>query len=180
MDQSLQEFILSLFGGDAALFSSLWDIIQGVILIGGGIVAMIYRNRATLSRAVAKVKSDEVETINTKLNQIQVSTNKDMSQLKEVVTYMADIIVTLSLASPVLLDKAKQQIAGYAQEIKNINGIQLEGVTKDIIAAIKEAPASKVTIQEEAKVIAKEVIELKEEVKSNEETVADIISTIPL
>ena len=35
MDQSLQEFLLSLFGGDAALFSSFWDIIQGVILIGG-------------------------------------------------------------------------------------------------------------------------------------------------
>ena len=180
MDQSLQEFLLSLFGGDAALFSSFWDIIQGVILIGGGIVAMIYRHRDTVSRAVAKLKTDEVETLSKKLNTLQSSSSKELAQVKDVVTYMADIMVTLSLASPVLLDKAKQQIVGYAQEIKNINGVELEGVTKDIIAAIKQEPASQTTLQEETKVIVEEVKELKNEVKATEETIEDIITTIPL
>jgi hypothetical protein len=180
MDQSLQEFLLGLFGGDAALFSSIWDIIQGVILIGGGIVAMIYRHRDTVSRAIVKMKTEEVETLSTKLETVQKQSSQDLNKVKDTIAYLADIIVTLSLVSPVLLDKAKQQIAGYALEIKNINGIELEGVTKDIIAAIKDAPATKVTIQEETKVITEEVKELKEEVKATEETIEDIISTIPL
>lgn len=180
MDQSLQEFLLSLFGGDAALFSSFWDIIQGVILIGGGIVAMIYRHRDTVSRAVVKLKSDEVGTLSTKLETVQKESAQDLTKVKDTVAYLADIIVTLSLASPVLLDKAKQQIAGYALEIKNINGIELESVTKDIIAAIKDAPATKVTIQEQSKVIVEEVKELQKEVKATEETIEDIITTIPL
>jgi len=180
MQESLQELILSLFGGDAALFSSIWDIIQGVILIGGGVVAMIYRHRDTVSRAVVKLKNDEVETLSKKLNTLQSSSSKELAQVKDVVTYMADIMVTLSLASPVLLDKAKQQIVGYAQEIKNISGIELEGVTKDIIAAIKQEPTTQTTLQEETKVIVEEVKELKEEVKATEETVEDIISSIPL
>jgi hypothetical protein len=180
MDQSLQEFLLSLFGGDAALFSSIWDIIQGIILIGGGTIAMIYRHRDTVSRAVAKLKTDEVVTLSSRLEGVQKQSSQELNKVKDTVSYLADIIVTLSLASPVLLDKAKQQIAGYASEIKNINGIELEGITKDIISAIKEGPSPKVTIQEETKVIIEEVKELKEEVKATEATIEDIISTIPL
>jgi flagellar motor protein MotB len=180
MEESLQELLLSLFGGDAALFSSIWDIIQGVILLGGGVIAMIYRHRDTVSRAIVKLKNEEVESLGKKLNTLQSSNSKELSQVKDVVTYMADIIVTLSLASPVLLDKAKQQIIGYAHEIKNINGVELEPLTEELIEALKEEPTSQTTLQEEKEVIAEEVKELKEEVKATEETVEDIINSIPL
>jgi hypothetical protein len=180
MNESLQELLLSLFGGDAVLFSSFWDIIQGVILIGGGVVAMIYRHRDTVSRAVVKLKSQEVESLSKKLETTQVKSTQELHKVTEIITYLADIIVTLSLASPVLMDKAKQQIVGYAQEIKNINGVELEGVTQDIINAIKQAPQVEKVLVEETKVITEETKELKEEVKATEETVEDIISALPL
>ena len=117
---SLQELLASLFGGDVSFFSSLWDIIQGFILFGGGVVAMIYRSRDTVSRAIARVKTTEVEKLSGELNGLKVGVHSEVNEIKEVVTYMADMMVTMSLASPVLLDKAKQKIAGYAEQISCI------------------------------------------------------------
>lgn len=179
MEQTIQEFLVGLFGGDVSFFSSLWDIIQGFILVGGGVVAMIYRHRDTVSRAVAKVKSSEVDKLSGELNVMKVGVHNEVAEIKEVVTYMADMMVTMSLASPVLLDKAKQKIAGYAEQIKKIKGVELEAATQEIIKAVVGAPVATTLKQEETKIEIK-AQEIKEEIKKAEETVKDLINRIPL
>ena len=177
---SFQELLASLFGGDVSFFSSLWDIIQGFILFGGGVVAMIYRHKDTVSRAIAKVKTGEVDKLSHELVLIKKDVVKEVGQIKESVTYMADMLVTLSLSSPVLLDKAKQQIAGYAQQIKQIQGVELETITQKIIeAVIKPQPTQEVLKIETQKIEEKAQV-LKEEVKVVKETVEEIINSIPL
>lgn len=177
--ESIQELLASLFGGDVSFFSSLWDIIQGFLLVGGGIVAMIYRSRDTVSRAIAKVKSTEVEKLSSEIVNVKKGVDVEVKELKEVITYMADMLVTLSLASPVLLDKAKQQIAGYAQEIKKINHIELEPLTAKIIDAVTKTETKEVLAKAEA-VIEQKAAEIKEEVKATEASVTEIINSIKL
>ena len=177
---SLQQLLADLFGENVSFFSSLWDIIQGFLLFGGGIVAMIYRHRDTVSRAKVLLKSEEVETISKKLNTFQVSSSKELEQVKEVVTYMADMLVTLSLSSPVLLDKAKQQIAGYAQEIKQINGVELEPITQKIIEAVTKVEKATDVLKVETVKIEAKAEQLVQEVKKTEQTVEQIINSIPL
>ena len=179
MNQSIQELLASLFGGDVSFFSSLWDIIQGFILVGGGVVAMIYRHRDTVSRAIAKVKTNEVEKLSNEISVVKEDVHKEVGQIKEVVTYMADMMVTMSLASPVLLDKAKQKIAGYAEQIKQIKGVELEAATQEIINAVVNAPIVNTLKQEETKIEIK-AQEIKEEIKKADETVKDLINRIPL
>ena len=176
---SLQELLASLFGGDVSFFSSLWDIIQGFILFGGGVVAMIYRSRDTVSRAIARVKTTEVEKLSGELNGLKVGVHSEVNEIKEVVTYMADMMVTMSLASPVLLDKAKQKIAGYAEQIKLIKGVDLEESTKEIIKAVVGSPIASTLKQEEMKIEVKAQA-ISEEIKKAEETVKDLINRIPL
>lgn len=178
--ESLQQLLASLFGGDVSFFSSLWDIIQGFILVGGGVVAMVYRHRDTVSRAIAKVKTGEVDQLTQELKLVKKDVTNEVYQIKESVTYMADMLVTLSLASPVLLDKAKQQIAGYAEQIKHIQGVELEPVTQKIIEAITKAPSTQEVLKVETEKIEAESQVLNEEVKETEETVEDIINSIPL
>lgn len=178
--ESIQELLASLFGGDVSFFSSLWDIIQGFLLVGGGIVAMIYRSKDTVSRAIAKVKSGEVDKLTTEIVSVKKGVEVEVKELKEVVTYMADMLVTLSLASPVLLDKAKQQIAGYAQEIKKISHIELEPMTAKIIDAINKSTEPKVVLAKAEAIIEQKAEAIKQEVKATEASVTDIINSIKL
>lgn len=177
---SLQQLITQLFGGDVSFFSSLWDIIQGFILVGGGVVAMIYRHKDTVSRAIAKVKTSEVDKLAHDLNLVKKDVVKEVYQIKESVTYMADMLVTLSLSSPVLLDKAKQQIAGYAQQIKQIQGVELEPITQKIIEAVTKPVSTQDVLKVEAQKIEEQSKSLQAEVKETEETVEEIINSIPL
>ena len=166
--ESMQQLLADLFGGDVSFFSSLWDIIQGFILFGGGIVAMIYRHRDTVSRAVAKLKTGEVDKI-----------TQELSAIKDSNAYLADMVVTLSMASPVLSQKAKEQIALYAQGIKQIKGLELEPVTNEIIkAALNTNVVS--TLKEEAKVIIEKAELIKKEIVEQGATVKDIIESLPL
>jgi hypothetical protein len=166
--ESIQQLLADLFGGDVSFFSSLWDIIQGFILFGGGIVAMIYRHRDTVSRAVAKLKTGEVDKI-----------TQELSAIKDSNAYLADMVVTLSMASPVLSQKAKEQIALYAQGIKQIKGLELEPVTNEIIkAALNTNVVS--TLKEEAKVIVEKAELIKKEIVEQGATVKDIIESLPL
>ncbi len=166
--ESIQQLLADLFGGDVSFFSSLWDIIQGFILFGGGIVAMIYRHRDTVSRAVAKLKTGEVDKI-----------TQELSAIKDSNAYLADMVVTLSMASPVLSQKAKEQIALYAQGIKQIKGLELEPVTNEIIkAALNTNVVS--TLKEEAKVIVDKAELIKKEIVEQGATVKDIIESLPL
>lgn len=166
--ESIQELLASLFGGDVSFFSSLWDIIQGFLLVGGGVVAMIYRHRDTVSRAIAKVKSSDVDKI-----------TNELSAIKDSNAYLADMVVTLSLASPVLSQKAKEQIAIYAQGIKQIRGLELEPVTNDIIKAALNKDVVK-TLKEEAEVIVQKTEAITKSIVKQGETVKDIIESIPL
>ncbi len=166
--ESIQELLASLFGGDVSFFSSLWDIIQGFLLVGGGVVAMIYRHRDTVSRAIAKVKSSDVDKI-----------TNELSAIKDSNAYLADMVVTLSLASPVLSQKAKEQIAIYAQGIKQIKGLELEPVTNDIIKAALNKDVVK-TLKEEAEVIVQKTEAITKSIVKQGETVKDIIESIPL
>lgn len=166
--ESIQELLAGLFGGDVSFFSSLWDIIQGFVLIGGGVIAMIYRHRDTVSKAIAKMKTGEVDKLTQELKAIRDSN-----------AYLADMVVTLALASPVLSQKAKEQIALYAQGIKDIRGIELEPLTNEIIKAALSS-GSKETLVEKKEEIIKEAEALEKEVKIAEDRVEDIISSIPL
>ncbi len=178
--ESIQQLLADLFGGDVSFFSSLWDIVQGFLLVGGGIVAMIYRSRDTLSRAIAKVKTGEVDKLTQEIVTVKKGVDLEVKELKEVVTYMADMLVTLSLASPVLLDKAKQQIAGYAQEIKKISHVELEPVTLKIIEAINKTTEPKVVLAKAEAVIEQKAEAIQKEVKATEASVTDIINSIKL
>lgn len=166
--ESIQELLAGLFGGDVSFFSSLWDIIQGFVLIGGGIIAMIYRHRDTVSKAIAKMKTGEVDKLTAELKAIKDSN-----------AYLADMVVTLALASPVLSQKAKEQIALYAQGIKEIRGLELEPVTNEIIKAALSSE-NKETLVEKKEEILKEAEALEKEVQIAEDRVEDIISSIPL
>jgi hypothetical protein len=166
--ESIQQLLASLFGGDVSFFSSLWDIIQGFILFGGGVVAMIYRHRDTVSRAIAKVKTNDVDKI-----------TQELSAIKDSNAYLADMVVTLSLASPVLAQRAKEQIALYAQGIKQIKGLELEPVTNDIIKAALNKDVVK-TLKEEAEVIVQKTEAITKSIVKQGETVKDIIESIPL
>jgi hypothetical protein len=178
--ESIQQLLADLFGGDVSFFSSLWDIVQGFLLVGGGIVAMIYRSRDTLSRAIAKVKTGEVDKLTQEIVTVKKGVDLEVKELKEVVTYMADMLVTLSLASPVLLDKAKQQIAGYAHEIKKISHVELEPVTLKIIEAINKTTEPKVVLAKAEAVIEQKAEAIQKEVKATEASVTDIINSIKL
>jgi hypothetical protein len=178
--ESIQQLLADLFGGDVSFFSSLWDIVQGFLLVGGGIVAMIYRSRDTLSRAIAKVKTGEVDKLTQEIVTVKKGVDLEVKELKEVVTYMADMLVTLSLASPVLLDKAKQQIAGYAQEIKKISHVELEPVTLKIIETINKTTEPKVVLAKAEAVIEQKAEAIQKEVKATEASVTDIINSIKL
>lgn len=166
--ESIQELLAGLFGGDVSFFSSLWDIIQGVVLIGGGVVAMIYRHRDTVSKAIARMKTGEVDKL-----------TQELTAIKDSNAYLADMVVTLSLASPVLSQKAKEQIAIYARGIKEIKGLELEPVTNEIINAVTNTKVEK-TLKEEAEVILQKTEVITKEIVQQGETVKDIIESIPL
>jgi hypothetical protein len=166
--ESIQELLASLFGGDVSFFSSLWDIIQGFILFGGGVVAMIYRHRDTVSKAIARVKTSEVDKL-----------TQELGAIKDSNAYLADMIVTLSMSSPVLSQKAKEQIAIYAKGIKEIKGLELEPITNEIIkAALNINTVS--TLKEEAEVIVEKAQVIQKEIVKQGETVKDIIESLPL
>lgn len=166
--ESIQELLVGLFGGDVSFFSSLWDIIQGVVLIGGGVVAMIYRHRDTVSKAIARLKTGEVDKL-----------TQELSAIKDSNAYLADMVVTLSLASPVLSQKAKEQIAIYARGIKEIRGLELEPVTNEIIKATLETKPV-VTLKEAAETIQIKAEETQKQIVEQGEAVKDIIESLPL
>ena len=80
--ESIQQLLADLFGGDVSFFSSLWDIVQGFLLVGGGIVAMIYRSRDTLSRAIAKVKTGEVDKLTQEIVTVKKGVDLEVKELR--------------------------------------------------------------------------------------------------
>jgi uncharacterized protein YukE len=178
--ESLQELLLQLFGGDVSFFGSIWDIVQGFLVIGTTGVALFYRHQHTFSKALAHLKAGEVEKLGQELQGVKEDVVTEVDKIKETVTYIADILVTLSLASPVLLDKAKQTIAGYAEQIKGISGVELESVTEKIVQAVQTSGQAQETLQAETTKIEEAAEEAQEELKETEETVEEIINSIPL
>lgn len=178
--ESLQALLFELFGGDLSFFNSIWDLIQGFLVIGSTVIAFVYRQKNTFSKALAQVKAGEVEQLKESLTAIKTDVVGEVDKIKETVTYIADILVTLSLTSPVLLDKAKQTIAGYAEQIKGINGVELESITQKIIGAVQTSGHSEQTLQTETAKIEEEAAQAEETIKETEETVEEIINSIPL
>jgi uncharacterized protein YukE len=178
--ESLQALLFELFGGDLSFFNSIWDLIQGFLVIGSTIIAFVYRQKHNFSNALAQVKAGEVDKLAENLTTIKNDVVSEVDKIKETVTYIADILVTLSLTSPVLLDKAKQTIAGYAEQIKVIAGVELESITQKIIAATQVSGKSEQTLQSETAKIEQEAAAAEEAIKETEETVEEIINSITL
>jgi hypothetical protein len=178
--ESLQALLLELFGGDISFFNSIWDLIQGFLIVGSTIIAFVYRQKNNFAKALSQVKAGEVDKLAANLAAIKTDVNQEVGKIKETVTYIADILVTLSLTSPVLLDKAKQTIAGYAEQIKGIAGVELESITQKIVAATQNSGKSEQTLQAETLKIEEQAKVAEEAIKQTEETVEEIINSIPL
>jgi hypothetical protein len=178
--ESLQALLLELFGGDISFFNSIWDLIQGFLIVGSTVIAFVYRQKNNFAKALSQVKAGEVDKLAANLVAIKTDVTQEVEKIKETVTYIADILVTLSLTSPVLLDKAKQTIAGYAEQIKGIAGVELESITEKIVAATQNSGKSEQILQAQTVKIEEEAKVAEEGIKKTEETVEEIINSIPL
>jgi hypothetical protein len=84
------------------------------------------------------------------------------------------------LSSPVIGEKAKQQIIAYAEALKEEAKIILEPVTEQIVKLVKETEEPQKVLAQEIAAIEQTSTEIKKEIKETGETVKDIIESIPL
>ena len=140
----------NLFGGNTALFSSLWDVFQGVGLVAVAAFYKFYQAKAIKVEGLFNKHSTEYETITKEFNAIQGS-----------VTALADILITMTLASASLDATAKQKIVGYAEKLKTAGGVTVEDATEKLINAVLNLTEGKKQLATEQKEIEQTTIELK-------------------
>jgi hypothetical protein len=137
----------NLFGGNTALFSSLWDVFQGVGLVAVAAFYKFYQAKAIKVEGLFNKHSTEYETITKEFNAIQGS-----------VTALADILITMTLASASLDATAKQKIVGYAETLKNTNNVSIDDATAKLIEAVINLKEGRKQFAEEAEAIVKTAV----------------------
>jgi hypothetical protein len=138
----------NLFGGNAALFTSIWDIVQGVGLV---VIAAFYK--------FYQVKATKVEGLFTKHSAEYNNITKEFHAIQGSVTASADILITMTLASASLDATAKQKIVGYAETLKQTNGITVNDATAKLIEAVVNLKEGRKQFADEANAIAKTAVE---------------------
>lgn len=195
---SIQEMITNWFGGEITGFSSIADVVQFVFVIGAGILSLYFRNKSTVDTALAKLKVGETDAavkeislLKAQLNTSQEIALKDQAAMykqqqtellatRESNAYLADILITMTMASPVLGDAAKKQIAAYGEHIRELSGIELESTTLKILNAVKNAPAIGQIVEEKQAEIMNVAAKTQETINTAEETVQSILEKIQL
>lgn len=136
--ESVQQIIENLFGGAITV-----DKITTILVAIFAVVKSF-----TEWRAKAKlIKADkELSSADKKISAMQTELNK----LKESNSYLADIIVTVFLASNTLDDTVKKQIANYATTMEKIAAVNLEPMTNKVIDAIvQHIPGTSLAVRKE-------------------------------
>lgn len=137
----------NLFGGNTALFTSAWDLIQGIGLV---VIAAFYK--------FYQVKASKVESLFTKHSTEYQAIAKEFTAIQSSVAALADILITMTLASASLDATAKQKIVGYAEQLKNTSGISIDDATSKLINAVVNLKEGKKQLAEEAEAIVKQAV----------------------
>jgi hypothetical protein len=137
----------NLFGGNTALFTSAWDVFQGIGLLVLAGFYKFYQAKAIKVEGLFTKHSSEYQTITKEFNAIQGS-----------VTALADILITMTLASASLDATAKQKIVGYAETLKNTNNVSIDDATSKLIDAVINLKEGRKQFADEAEAIVKTAV----------------------
>lgn len=136
--ESVQQIIENLFGGAITI-----DKITTILVALFAVIKSF-----TEWRAKAKlIKADkELSSADKKIAAME----KEITALKESNSYLADIIVTVFLASNTLDDTVKKRIVDYSTTMQKIAKIDLEPMTAKLIGVIAEhIPGSSIAVRKE-------------------------------